>query len=722
MVAMAYEENTEQAAPAAQPENGEKPEVNESRSALVKSWVEKIKDSEKHFKDAFTRMDDCMQLAADGADKEWLSGDNYTVPVVNRHINLSVAHLYARDPRVQAKRRRRLMYQIWDGDPETLVAAAAAVQPPADPQTGAPLTQPVAGPEGQPVQVDAQGQPWQPDPQSVALLQEVQAAAVQMKMLNKLGKTTEILWDYFTGEQSLGFKQSMKALVRRTKVCGVGYLDLSYQREMKPNPEIVSQIDDATSQIAELEKLQADLAGGEVEENDKKIEELRLLKKTLEEQQFIIAREGPLFDFPGSKTIIVDKCCTHLKTFAGAGWIARKFLLTPDKVEKEYKVKLNGHFAAYKKDGEKNESAIKRNESLACLWRVQDKEKGQVFVVCDGYDDFIQEPAAPDVKIERFWTVFPLVFNEVEHEDQLYPPSDVWLLRHPQREYNRSREGLREHRVAARPQYAAAANALSRNDKKKLESGAAHAVLELKALKPGTGKVEDLIQQIKKAAIDPNIYDTAPQLDDIQRTVGVPADMGPPADSATEASISEQGRSVSLTDNIDDLDDMLSQVARAFGQLCLMELSKETVIEICGPGAVWPDAPQTREEIAKDLYLEIKAGSSGRPNRAADLANMERGMPFLVQIPGIKPKSLAEKYVTLLELGVDIEDIYVEGMPSITALNAMAGKQAQLGTGDPASDPNAQGDKGGQNEQKPGGKAPAGQPAYAASAGETQKA
>ena len=46
-----------------------------------------------------------------------------------------------------------------------------------------------------------------------------------------------------------------------------------------------------------------------------------------------------------------------------------------------------------------------------------------------GYDDFLKEPAAPDLTLETFWPVFALVCNEVEHTKEIYPPSDVHLMR-----------------------------------------------------------------------------------------------------------------------------------------------------------------------------------------------------------------------------------------------------------------------------------------------------
>ena len=166
-----------------------------------------------------------------------------------------------------------------------------------------------------------------------------------------------------------------------------------------------------------------------------------------------------------------------------------------------------------------------------------------------------------------------------------------------------------------------------------------------------------------------------------------------------------------VADNVDDLDDMLTELARATGQLMLFEMSPDTVKEIAGPGAVWPEQRPSREDIAKELHLEIKAGSSGRPNQAADMAKWERATPLLLQVPGINPRIVAEKICTLLE--IDIKEIYVEGAPSITAMNAMAGSAQPMAGGDPAQEPNAQGPQGENNAPQGPGSQPGGQPQFA---------
>lgn len=65
----------------------------ENQRKLVAQWQKEILADKKHYKDVFARMRKNMQYALYGADKSWIAGDNYTVPIINRFINQSVADL-----------------------------------------------------------------------------------------------------------------------------------------------------------------------------------------------------------------------------------------------------------------------------------------------------------------------------------------------------------------------------------------------------------------------------------------------------------------------------------------------------------------------------------------------------------------------------------------------------------------------------------------------------
>jgi hypothetical protein len=666
-------------------EKKEKPQFSEAEKANVQKWATRIRLAKKHWSPVFERMKKCQQIAAYGAEKDWITSDRFTVPLLSRFINVAVAQLYAKNPQTEAEPRKRMRYTVWDGRQDSLKAAQ---------------------------ELAAMG-----DPNAMAILNDVEQANSYQAMLARLGQTLSIVFDYFTAELSSGYKTQFKALVRRTKVNGVGYVKIGFQRAMGMNPEIVARIDDARDAIAKMKRLTEEFKEGDLGESDAGMFELTQLIETLSKEAPIILREGLVFDFPRSTQIIPDIDCVHLKTFAGCSWIVHEMDLSESRIQEIYGIEISGQFEPVKSDITENTLEEGRGPKKARVWEVQHKRDQQVFTIIDGYPGYVRKPGPPEVRIDRFWTIFALVFNEIEHDGEIYPPSDVWQARHVQFEYNRSRDALREHRIAARPQYMAPRGRLSDPDKERLKSGVAFELIELDALGPNDD-IAKFLQRKPVVNIDPNMYEVGSLYDDMLRTVGVSrADLGQPSGdvTATASTISANANTANDQENVDDLDTQLGDLAHAGAQILLMNLSKETALEIAGPGAVWPESPMTAEAVQKDLLLTVKAGSSGKPNRGQQLANYERAMPVLLQIPGLNPiEAIAKPYLDLLD--IDLEDALAEGVPSVVAMNAIAAKMAAgagAGPGTPAGPakgpsqapgaPNGDGGAGGQQGNAMGG-------------------
>lgn len=688
----------------------DKPPVDEKVSAFVNQWVERIKAAKKAKKTeaAFLRMDQCMQFAKDGAEKEWVdSGKNYVVPILNRLTNQSVAQLYAKNPKAQAKRKKRRMFTVWDGT-VTQLNEARQMQQQVQQQT-------VMWTQSAQMGMPVTPQPPMMDPMMAAIIADAEKVKAYDTLMDGVADTMTILHNYFIQDPAAQYKQQFKAAVRRTKVCSVAYAKVGFQRLLEPSPDVTVKLADATEKLATMRQLMATASRDELPEGSANEEQLNTLISDLQAEPELIVQEGPVISFPRSKAIIIDPECVHLKTLAGAGWYAEEYAKSPAQIEEIWKVDIKGEYTAYKPDkdtwtrwSEKDGTLSKAQTAL--VWRVMNRKTGQEFVICEGYKDYIKAPASPDVKLKRFWDIFPLVFNEVESEEELYPPSDVWLAKHLQMEYNRTRQGLREHRLANRPGYITPKGTFSEGDLDKMESRASGAILETDVQLTAGEKVGDKIEAIPVMQIDPKQYEVDSIWMDLLRVTGQQqANAGPTADAtATESNIAEQSRQIGVSDSVDDIDEWLTSIVQGIGEILLTEMSKETVIKIVGPGAVWPDMVQTREEIAETISLETKAGASGRPNQAAELQKMQTAMPFVIQIPGINPTPIGEKYVELLDF--DIDGAIVEGMPSMTAMNTMAAKPP-MGPdggvqGDPGSAPGAQGKEGGNNAPRPPGTQP----------------
>jgi hypothetical protein len=641
--------------------------ITQARKALVGEWQSKILRAKRHWEDSHKSMRADMDFFM-GKQWKYGNGDKYVANLVQRHVQQRVASLYAKNPKAVAKRRDTLDFVLWDGNPGTLQAA----------QTVNDITIRQTGMQ---------------DPNSMALMNDVAQGMAARKRSDKIARTLEIIFHQFVESQNL--KTQMKQLVRRVCVTGVGFVKIGYHRMLGKRPEDVEKITDITEQLATLTRLIADKKDGEFQDDDYETEQLRLMLKELSEKEDFIIDEGLVFDFPQSSTVIIDPRCRQLKGFIGAEWIAQEFTLDTDEIKEIYGIDLGTNYSARSDDTEQSNmhgDKAKREGELARVWEIYCKRDGMKYVIAEGYPEFLVEPGHPELNLKRFWPFFVLTFNEVENDREIYPPSDIALLRPVQEEYNLARQRLREHRNANRPLYVTPIGSLTREDVQKLQTRDANEVIQLQAIQPGQS-VDSVLQAVKPAPIDPALYDTSMFIDDLFRIVGSQeANMGGTGSStATEVSVAESSRMSALGSNVDDLDDFLTEVSRAAGAVLLTMMDPVTATKIAGPGAVWPTL--SAQEAAEELVLEIEAGSSGRPNRAAEIAAFERVAPILLQIPGIDPVWLAKQAIKRLDDSMDLTDALAASLPSIVAQNA----QKQVATGDASADPNMQGGQGGNN-------------------------
>lgn len=665
----------------------EKPVLDKGVVDLIKGWHKKLEDAEDYWLGTFARMRGNAKFAR---GRQWAAqsddDDRYIANITLRHINQRVANIYAKNPKVRALKRPKLYAKAWDGSPQMLEAAVQAV---------AILSTPGAA-EG----AAAQGVRPQMDAQTAqAVVTEAQEAHSKKQLYDRMGRTLELVAQYSLDEPIPKFKPQAKQLVRRTLTTGCGYVKLGYQRIMEYDAGTLdARIGDATDQLEQIKLLAADVHDKTVTEDSPQAAELKSLIEQLQKQKEMVLREGLVFGFPKSWNIVTDPAIVQLKGFIGAGWVAEKYVFTVDQVKKLFKVDLGKDYTAHTATGSKGDKRFK-DKKFCAVYEVYDLVGRQCFTVCLGYEGWLEAPDEPDVALEQFHPYYVLSFNDIEpdaDDDNIYPPSDVDLIRPMQVEYNRAREGKRVHRQAQRPAMVSNKGVFDEETKKKFASHADHELIETNLSKQDD--INKALQVKPTIPIDEKLYEVESIFADTLRVAGdQSANLGPTSGgTATESSIAENSRVTSIQSNIDDLDEFLTDIMRGAGQVLLLEMSPQVVMEIAGPGAVWPQFSRT--ETARELCLEIRAGSSGKPNRQARLQAVEKVAPFLLQTPGVKPLKLAEFMLNEIDEGIEIDEFLDESLPSITAMNAQAKPNLA-----PMPGNTAQGPQGAMNAPQPGG-------------------
>lgn len=671
---------------------------------LVKQLTDEVRDARTKWGRALAgmRADARFHLGIQWAGQNSIYEETrYIANLTQQIVRKKVDALYPKDPTFRAERKKRMDFIVWDEDMDSLL------------------------------QVEQRVMQGIITPEDMALIQDVQEGMASRKMFDRVGRTMELLFDHYLAEQTPSFKQQMKRFTRRSVVCGVSYMKLGFQRLDDTQEIRESRIADARERLAHLERLMTDAQNPDTDPEAASVAEARLmLQEAMNAPPEM--REGPVFDFPQSWNIIPDSETTSLVGWVGSRFVAEQFMWRKSRIKEKFKVDITGGYRAYVASGGNGsgndyqeddkywdfmrlQGSSDKDDPMVCWWYVYDKRSGLVYTIADGYAGFLAPPRAPDVQTDQFFPYYPFMTNDCEAEGMVFPPSDVRVLRSMQEEYNRKREAVRQHRIANRPLYVLAGEVSDNEDLKAITSDYPdHAVIKLAALKDGAS-ASDLFQAVTKAPVDPSLYETESDYSDMQRTSGAnsPVIGETTGATATESSIAEGSRTVSSESNVDDLDSVLAAVARDCGILMLREVSFETVQALVGRGAAWPQL--SGGDMSKELFLKVEGSSSKRANAAQRVAAMERMAPYLVQLPGIKPEFMIRRAFDAMDPDLDLTDAFDLSLPSITAMNSMAGKSAvQPGTGDPASDPNAQGGAGGDNAPAPGQRPPGPQPAFPA--------
>jgi hypothetical protein len=620
----------------------------------VKQWLGRIRSAKEKQKDAFEEMRQAMRFASGlqwpGQKKR--DDGRYVANFINHEVNKKVASLYARNPMAEYQRRKRLDFQIYNGKLESL----------------------------QPLIMQAMQSPMGlaaiPLEQRATLL-DYQHGMAEREMIDRVGKTMEIAFQYLLDEQDEeegDFKLQMKQLVRRVVTCKVAYVRVAFVRDGNDMVTSSGLANTVMNKAKQLSYLMDKVADHKIEETSAQYQTMQNLAVGLGGtlQQRVTQgdiKERIIYDALPSTCVLVDPRCRQLKGFIGARWVAVEYALPVDDVNALFDVSINpseikatATLDSVKQPRTEQEKKM-RGEETVKVYEVIDKDSRTHFFITDSHSEYLQEPQAITPHLRGFWPLAALTFNDVEADPMsgmsIFPPSDVELLRSAQKEWNRTREELKKHRKANAPGWMVKKGMLTEEDKANLESCATNEVIEMVGVQQGE-PLTSVFAPKPKQPIEAAVYDTSPFLQDILASTG--SQQGLPEAvqaraTATGQTIEAQKQMTVTASNVDDLDDLLSWLARVSSEIMLQEFSIETIQRIVGPGAVWPTMPQDRQNFLNQIYLTTKAASSGRPNKGIEMSNWRIAAPILLQA-GANPQFLVRETLRRLDENVDPEQAF----------------------------------------------------------------
>lgn len=350
--------------------------------------------------------------------------------------------------------------------------------------------------------------------------------------------------------------------------------------------------------------------------------------------------------------------------------------------------------------------------SFVRLVEIWDAVSNNVLTMVTGVP-FWAKPSFNPPATTRFYPYFVLPTSEVD--GQRHPQSLVSRSAKLMDEYNRIGSAETEHRRRIIPKTAFQAGAMGAEEAKKLERAKVGELVAIKATQPNTD-LRTLLVPITYAQMDPALYSRAGIVTELERIWGIQEALSGSvntAKTATEADIQQQGFQARSSSRRDSLESVLSELAEYTCQIARAYLSDEDVRFIAGPAAFWPPY-MGPDDLGEFVRIEIRAGSSGKPNTALErqswanlLPLLQQGITQIGQLRGASPDAMADALEQLMRLTAersgerfDIDQLIPQNdgsQPAVPAQGQPGGALPQGGQqppvpaappgGEPAADP-----------------------------------
>ena len=109
-----------------------------------------------------------------------------------------------------------------------------------------------------------------------------------------------------------------------------------------------------------------------------------------------------------------------------------------------------------------------------------------------------------------------------------------------------------------------------------------------------------------------------------------------------------------MADRQDVAEDWISEMAQYAAEICLMRMTKPQVQRIAGPAAVWPE--MSKDQIFDLVQIDIRAGSTGKPNRNREreqwmqmLPQIQQAVTQIMQLRQAGQNDMADTVIKLME-------------------------------------------------------------------------
>lgn len=530
-------------------------------------------------------------------------------------------------------------------------------------------------------------------------------------------------------------KKAMKKVVRSGYSVAVGWFKSALLMETKTDPLVQTEINDLRDNMRRLLAIQNKLGAGGVElDTDEKgtLEiELQQTLKGLEANVEIVLKKALAIDFVSAEHMQISLDVRDIDDHCEASWNANAMFITvddakarfPDVIELEWRLATKywqrepydyatiaampdgttetvdtdpkGEAYQYiKADSSSKQATITdgagRPVEYVKVVELWDKRANLIKTMIEGLVRYPKEPFAPRFGTSRFYPYFFVQFFPVDGDR--HPQSLSWRLAKLQDEYANSRSSFRLTRQRSIPGIIFNAAQVPSDEAKKLES-ATHGELIAVSLVEPEQPIGNAFAAKPISKLDPMLFDNALVIGDMEKLSGVQEALQTSQTvekTATQAEIEQGGFAARTTAARDNVEETLRDFAAYTAELALQGITTKEAQAMAGPLAFWPEGLGI-EALQMALNVDIEAGSTGRPNTAAEreawvqvLPLIERTIAMVIQARASNNEPVAQVYIELLRETVNRFDDRIDVDRFIPSLPPVPGLVA------PGTQPNAQ--------------------------------
>jgi len=664
----------------------------QEETADCKRWHERIKNGRDFDKEARKQY---------ARDRKYARGDDgkfdVSVPIASSNIEVLRSLLFARDPEVacepsastepppekelEAKARQDAKTQQ---DQQTQQAVQAAV--PVVHHMAATGQLQGALPQLLPqLQQATQGNPQAIQQQAKDIAAQQAAPYLQKRSdAKQFAQTTELVIQALWKQAKL--KSQGLLTVNSALTVGPGWLKGCWQERTGDDPVMRNELNDLQEQLASLNEDQDELAEGESNDPEALKAEIQQKIAGIQSKIEVVVARGFVLDFVAAEDIQCSTDCGRLSDYLNGSYIAHRVFKPMDDAKAMFprlgdKID-NATLYQPRKPRDANEQSTTGNDvgSLAnieasdadsyvkgdsalssadkkgnvAIWEVWAKDNGQVLTLVEGVDYYAKDPYSPDPGTTRFYPFFLYAIGNTDGER--HPVSLIKRSAKLFDEYNRARSNWKTARGRAIPKMGFNSAVLEPAEAQKIVNASIQELVGID-LKNPDALIGNILMPIAYAQINEALYDTAPIMRELEKIWGVQEALTQGvsvAKTATEAEIQQTGTQSRIGYMRDGVDEVLTDLANYTAEIALQKMSHDDVVRIAGPWALWPEGLKV-EDLSTLINVDIKAGSTGKPNSAARqqawaaiYPMMDAAIDKIGALRGSSPSDIAECHAELI--------------------------------------------------------------------------